>query len=59
MVRHTGEHFIDVEGIAVAPVLSLQSAVINGSKLDTAKTDRFSGYGDTALGERDLDITVT
>ena len=59
MVRHTGEHFIDVEGIAVAPVLSLQSAGINGSKLDTPETDRFSGYGDTALGEKVLDITVT
>jgi hypothetical protein len=59
MVRHTGENFIDVEGIAVAPMLFLQSAGINGSKLETPETDRFSGYGDTAFGEKVLDITVT
>ena len=29
------EDFIDVEGVAVAPVLSLQAAGISSAKLDT------------------------
>ena len=53
------EDLVNVEGIAVASVLSLQSASVDGTKLDTPETDRFSGYGDTALGEKVLDITVT
>jgi hypothetical protein len=51
MVRHTGEDFIDVEGIAIAPVLSLQPAGINGSELNAPQADRFSGYSDASLCE--------
>jgi hypothetical protein len=39
-----------VEGIAVASVLPLQSAGINGTELDAPETDRFPGDGDTSLG---------
>ncbi len=35
MVRHTGENFVDEEGIAIAPVLALQSADINCTEFDT------------------------
>ena len=45
MVRHTGEYFIDVEGVAIAPVLSFQSARINVTEFDTPETDRLSGQG--------------
>jgi hypothetical protein len=36
------EYLIDVEGVTVSSVLSLQSAGINGSELDTPKADRFN-----------------
>ena len=44
------EDFINVEGVAVSSMLPLQSAGINGSEFYTPEADRFSGYGDTALG---------
>jgi len=44
------EDFIDVEGIAKATVLSLQSPSIESAELDTPETDRFSADGNTALG---------
>jgi hypothetical protein len=52
------EYFINVEGIAVAPVLSLQAAGINGSELDTPETNRFSADGDAALSEQIFNISV-
>ena len=39
MVRHTGENLIDEQCIAVAPVLSFQSADVNGIKFDTPEQD--------------------
>jgi hypothetical protein len=39
MVRHTGEDFIDEDGIAIAMMLSFQAAGINGSELDTPEAD--------------------
>jgi hypothetical protein len=30
MLRHTGEYFIDIEGVAITPVFALQSPGING-----------------------------
>ena len=59
MVRHTGEYFIDVEGITVASVLSLQSAGINGSELDAPEPDRFASDSDATLGQQIFDIAVT
>ena len=50
MVRHTGKDFIKEEGVAVALVLSLQSACVNGSKFDTPEANGFSGYGDASFG---------
>ena len=43
--------FINVEGVAVAPVLALQSVCINSTELDTPEADRFAADGDTPFGE--------
>jgi hypothetical protein len=51
MVRHTGEDFIDVEGVAVASVLPFQSARINVSEGDTPKSDSFAADGDAPFDE--------
>ena len=59
MARHTGEDFIDVGSIAVALVLSLESACINGTELDAPQADRLPCDDDTPLGQEILDITVT
>lgn len=49
---------IDVESIAVALVLSLQSASINGTELDTPQTSRFSADTDFSFSEEIFDIAV-
>jgi len=51
MVRHTGEDFINVKGIAISSVLSFQATGIYGSKLDTPETDCLAATGDAALGQ--------
>ena len=58
MVRHTGEDLVDVEGIAVTPVLALQAAGINRSEFYTPETDCFTADGDASFGQEVLDITV-
>jgi hypothetical protein len=50
MVRHTGEYFVDVKGVAVSLVAAFQVPCVNSSELDAPQTDCFSGYGDTPLG---------
>ena len=59
MVRHTGEDFIDVESIAIASVVSLHAAGINGTELDAPETDRFSRHSDASFSEQVLNITMT
>jgi len=49
MIRHTGEYFIDVEGVAIAPVLSFQAAGVNATELDTPKSDGLATDGDAAF----------
>jgi len=51
MVRHTGKDFINVKRITVTAVLSLQSACIYGTELDTPKTDCLSTDDNASLGE--------
>ena len=53
------EDFINVEGVAVAVVLSLESACINGTELDAPQADRLPCDDDAPLGQEILDITVT
>jgi hypothetical protein len=38
MVRHTGEYLIDIKGIAVASVLTVQSTGIEDAELYTSET---------------------
>jgi hypothetical protein len=58
MVRHTGEDFIDKEGVAVAMVLPLQSAGINGTELYTPEADCFSAKDNSSFCEQIFDIAV-
>jgi hypothetical protein len=50
MVRHTGEDFIDIECVAIASVLPLQSLGIFGAEFDTPQTNRFAADGDASVG---------
>ena len=59
MVRHTGENFIDEEGVAVAPVLPLQAPGINGPEIDAPEADCFTADGDASFSQKILDIAVT
>jgi hypothetical protein len=58
MVRHTGEYFINVEGVAEASVPSLQPAGINRTEFDTPKPNCFAADGNTAFREKVFDISV-
>ena len=44
------EDFIDAEGVAIASMISLQAAGINGSELYARQADRFSGYSNASFG---------
>jgi len=46
------ENFIDEEGIAIAPVLSLQSAGINSTKLDAPEANPFTANSDPSFSEQ-------
>ena len=52
------EDLIDAEGIALTPVLSFQSACIDGAKLDTPEADGFMADGYATLGWQIFDIAV-
>ena len=46
------ETFIDIEDVAIAPVLSLQLLSVNGTKFDTPETNRFATDCDATIGNR-------
>ena len=52
------EDFVDVEGVAVASVLSFQTPGVYSSKFDTPKSDSFSTDGDASFGEEGCYIAV-
>ena len=52
------EDFIDVKCIAIASVLSLQAASIDGSKLYTPETDCFSGYGNASFSQQIFNVSM-
>ena len=52
------KNFIDVEGIAVASVLPLQSPSVNSSELDAPQPDRLPGDENTPFSEQIFDISV-
>lgn len=43
--------FVNVECVTIASVFPLQATGINGSELDTLKTDRFAADGDASFCE--------
>ena len=49
------EDFIDEEGVAIASMLSFQSAGIDGSEFDAPEADCFSADDDAALGKEIFD----
>ncbi|MCP4950600.1 MAG: hypothetical protein GY922_01965 [Proteobacteria bacterium] len=53
------EDFVDVEGIAVASVLALQSAGINRSEFYAPETYRLSSDSDASFGEEVFDVAMT
>jgi hypothetical protein len=50
--------FADVECVAVASVLSFQSAGINRPEFDTPETDSFSADSDAPFSEQIFDIAM-
>jgi hypothetical protein len=52
------EYFIDVEGITVALVLSLQSSSVYRSEFDTPQPDGFIADSDASFCQEIFDITV-
>jgi hypothetical protein len=45
------EDFIDVERVAIAPMLSFQPTSINSSEFDTPETDCFAADSDSSFGK--------
>ena len=59
MVRHTGEYFINEEGIAIASVPAFQSACIDGAEFNTPEADGLAADSDASLSEQVFDIAMT
>ena len=51
--------FVDKESVAVASVISLQPAGINGSELYAPEPDGFTADSDASFSEEILDVAVT
>jgi hypothetical protein len=58
MVRHTGEDFVDEEGVAVASMFAFQSAGVNGAEFDAPKADGLSADGDASFSKEIFNISV-
>ena len=52
------ENFIDIERIAEALVISLQSPGVYCSKLETLEADRFAADDDASFGQEIFDIAM-
>jgi hypothetical protein len=52
------EDFVNVEGIAVASMLSFQAASIDCSEFDAPQTDGFSAYCDATFSQQIFDVSV-
>ena len=50
--------FIDIKGIAIASMLSLQSFGVEGTELDAPKTDRFAADSNASLRQKIFDIPM-
>ena len=58
MVRHTGENFIDIEGIAKAAMFTLQPPGELGSKLDAPEADGLVADCDTSFSQEIFNIAM-
>jgi hypothetical protein len=52
------EDFIDVEGVAVTSMFSLQPTSINSSEFDTPETNCFAADSDSSFGEEVFNIAM-
>ena len=52
------EDFVDVEGIAVSLVVSLQSACVYKTEFYAPQADRFTADDDPAFGQQVFDIAM-
>ena len=52
------EYLINLERIAIAPMISLQPHGVLRSELDTPQPDRFVADSDTSLGQQIFDVSV-
>ncbi len=52
------EDLINVEGVAVAPVLSLQSSGVQRTEFDAPEANRFAGDSYATLSQQIFDISV-
>ena len=52
------EDLIDVEGVTVATMFTLQSSGVKRSELDAPQADRFSGERDTSFSQDIFDVPV-
>ena len=58
MVRHTGEDFINVEGVAKASMLSFQSSGVESTEFYAPEADRFAANSDPSFGEQIFNIAM-
>ena len=59
MVRHTGEDFVDIECVAIASVLPLQSLGIFGAEFDTPQANRFAADDNSSFSQQIFDVSMT
>ena len=52
------EDFIDIERIAIAAVLSLQSSGMERAELDASEADRFAADSNASFGEKIFNVAV-
>ena len=53
------QDFVDVEDIAIAPMLSLESSRVQGTELDAPEPNRFASDCDSSLSQEIFYIAVT
>jgi hypothetical protein len=58
MVRHTGEYFVDEEGVAESSVLSFQSADVYRPELNAPEADGLVGDSYASFGKQVFNIAM-
>ena len=52
------EDFIDIEGITIAAMISLQATSIDSTELYSPQSDRFSSHDDASLGQEIFNVAM-